>query len=102
MDYSKITLLPEELKMLKRLAKYGPCDLSRNDQKIAMSLVLKFYLAKVEDNGKFNATKDGRRYLCFLKAAQRDLWLRSMWIPILVSVITTLIVNALEWWLSPI
>ena len=67
MDFSKISLLPEELQLLKSLVKKGPCRPTPEEQEWAQSLQLKYRLIQPEVNGCYSARKDGRRYLYWLK-----------------------------------
>lgn len=95
MDYSKIVLLPEELALLKRLVKQSPQTVFPEEESTADSLTLKWKLINAEDVGQYSANKDGRRYLVYCKAHRRELWLRSMWIPIIVAFVTTVLTNYL-------
>lgn len=67
MDFSKIELLPEELKLLKSLANHGARALLPNEIAPAKSLQLKFHLIAPTDNGQYMALKDGKRFLLWRK-----------------------------------
>lgn len=102
MDFSKIILLPEEMSLLKRLARHSPQAICPQDTDAAVALSTKWRLIRPEDNGMYSANKDGRRYLVYCKAQRRDLWMRTLWIPIIVSLVTNLILAALRWLLPQI
>lgn len=67
MDFSKIHLLPEELRLLKSLAKKGSRQPTPEELEWAKSLHMKYQLIQPEVNGCYSAKKDGRRYLLWLK-----------------------------------
>ena len=97
MDFSKIILLPEEMSLLKRLARHSPQAICPQDTDAAVALSTKWRLIRPEDNGMYSANKDGRRYLVYCKAQRRDLWMRNLWIPIIVSLVTNLILIGIRW-----
>lgn len=63
MDFSKIQLLPDELKLLQSLAKHGPRALRPAEEEPAKSLQVKFHLIRLMENGQYEALKDGKRFL---------------------------------------
>ena len=67
MDFSKISLLPEELRLLKSLVRKGPRQLVPEELKWAEGLHLKYHLIQPEEHDCYSAKKDGRRYLLWLK-----------------------------------
>lgn len=97
MDFSKIVLLPEEMTLLKRLARRSPQALRPEDMDAAAALSSKWRLIQPESNGTYSANKDGCRYLVYCKAQRRDLWMRNLWIPIIVSLVTNLILIGIRW-----
>ena len=100
MYFSKIVLPPEEMSLLKRLARRSPQRIRPEDTDAAAALCSKWRLIQPENNGMYSANKDGRRYLVYCKAQRRDLWMRNLWIPIIVSLVTNLILAVMRW-LSP-
>lgn len=45
--------------------------------------------------GKVQTTVDGIDYLAYYKKERHDMWLKNMWIPIIVSFVTTVAINYL-------
>lgn len=89
MDYSKIVLLPDELALLRRLSKHPSPGVSPAEEPAASSLVLRWKLVNMEGAGQYSVSRDGRRYLAYCKARRRELWLKNLWIPVIVSFVTT-------------
>ena len=92
-DFSKIVLLPDELALLKRLVKRSPQSIKPEDESTAASLAIRWKLINPESSGQYSANKNGKRYLVYCKAHRRELWLKNMWIPIIVSFVTTVTTN---------
>lgn len=53
-------------------------------------------------NGLMRASDLGRDYLVYHRSVWRDFWLKSVWVPILVSIATTLLIHVSEWLLPQI
>ena len=97
MDFSKIVLLPEELALLKRLAKRSPQAIRPEDKDLVTSLSLRWQLVRPENNCQCAINKDGRRYLLYCKTLRRELWMKNMWIPIIVSLTANLVLDVIRW-----
>lgn len=58
------------------------------------------------DTGRYSLTPDGEKaledYQYEHKTNQRELWLKSVWLPMLVALGTALLTMALTRWLSPL
>ena len=52
--------------------------------------------------GRMTASDLGRDYLIYYRQAQRDVWMKSVWLPILVTIITNLVILGIEWLLPQI
>ena len=59
-----------------------------------------------DDTGRYGLTPDGEKaledYQYEHKTNQRELWLKSVWLPMLVALGTALLTMALPRWLSPL
>lgn len=59
-----------------------------------------------DDTGRYSLTPDGDKaledYRYEHKTNQRELWLKSVWLPMLVALGTALLTMALTRWLSPL
>ena len=60
-DYSKITLLPEEIAVLKALDKHSPRNVVVAERAAAGTLARKFHFADELDTYRFSITKEGQR-----------------------------------------
>lgn len=96
MDFSKIVLLPEELALLKRLAKRSPRMIRPEEGSPATSLSMKWRLIQPEPGGQYSIRKDGKRYLLYCRSQRRELWMKNMWIPIIVSLTTNLVLDVIR------
>lgn len=95
MDYSKIVLLPDETALLKRLTKNSPQAIKPEDESAAASLCIRWNLISPESNGQYSANKDGKRFLIYCKSQRRELWLKNLWLPVIVAFVTTVATNCI-------
>lgn len=86
MDFTKVTLLPEELRLLKRLARHSPRTLSGTDESIARAISYHFRLIDLSGTYDFSINDNGLRYLIW----RRDDRFRHRW-PVYLSVLAILI-----------
>ncbi len=105
-DCENVVLSAEEKKLLKEIQKHPHmvCD----EQKIHSLLVMNLVSPDTDGvnalhepipTGTYCVSDFYRVYCEYKKDRFREMSLQSLWLPILVSVITTLTINALQWWL---
>lgn len=74
MTFADISLLPEELRLLKSLKRHDPRALTEQELAYSNSLLLRFHFIQPE-HGTYSITKDGLRYLRFCREdAFRHRW----------------------------
>lgn len=64
MTFSDISLLPEELRILRSLKRSGTRSLTEKEQADSGALLARYYFIQSEQ-GLYSITKEGRRYLRF-------------------------------------
>ena len=55
-----------------------------------------------QPTGRMTISDAGRDYLIRYRQTRRDLWLKNIWIPILVTIVTNLAIRGIEWLLPRI
>lgn len=97
MDFKDISLTFRERRALKRSAlEYVPESpvhhrLIRLGLEIQEKRLVPGSMPK--PTGRVMATEKGIDYLAYYRKERRDLWLKNAWIPIIVSIVTTVAVN---------
>lgn len=81
MTFSDIALLPEELRILRRLNHGKAQKLTAQELKDAGPLINRFYFIEAQQGGMFIISKEGRRYLVF----HREDAFRHRW-PVYLSI----------------
>lgn len=96
MTFMDISLLREELRLLKSLRRNGPRKLTEQEQACARALLVRFHFIQPENDG-YKITKEGRRYLNFLREdAFRHRWPVYLAISSFVLSLISLLVSLLS------
>lgn len=80
MTFADISLLPEELQLLKALKRHGPRALTEQELAYSNSLLTRFHFIQSE-HGALSISKEGLRYLRF----RREDAFRHRW-PVYLSI----------------
>ena len=95
-DVSKIVLNKDELMLLKRIRKAGRATLSNAEARIISGKGLTIHVPPATNNAVIlQLSETGERYFTYQHERKKELWLVSFKIPVLVSIVTTVLINLL-------
>ena len=103
-DFEKINLLPADKKTLATIRRKPGVYLDRKSVAYLLQHDLIYSEAELKDGfgafiptNKWHLSDTGRRYLAYKKEQRSLLFLKSLWLPIAVSLVTSSAVNTILW-----
>lgn len=95
----KVVLTKEESRILKQIHQNPKAECN---EKVAKSLYFMGLVTpeRIGDNYDFShctTSEFYNVYIAYSKARKKDQLFQSLWLPIVVSIVTTLVANALQW-----
>ena len=105
MDLAEIELTRCERRVLVRASRGEvPVDTAPRLKRLKLTTVVTTHESGYmpQPTGRMTISDLGRDYLVCHRQTRRDLWLKSVWLPILVTVVTNLTIHGIGWLLPRI